>query len=395
MRWKVGFIEISRWLLVTPGGSSERNYKKIEKLLLLFADAPSAVPSAGLTIFHKFSFFTFEKFENSRNFTKFTILFFLFFFNFLFLSSFSLFFLLRKSAQTLSHWDIFSQIKSKRSQIVGQCMTLHITVNPLSDLKDFTSNFSTRCTRKTRKLCNLELFFSCVHTPNLFFFYSRTTRYWKSSFHCQPDNANVCCVGAFIPSIHWVRFSSEMKSIGHALCINNKSTRANYHNILFLYQDVHRIPSWCEMGNCVVWAQEYFQCVRRKLRREKNHLCSFLPRTHHLLALGAFYFLLELLISHACLIPTAQFHKVKWRRKQFSCCVRTLCVHISVMPRELSSFSLFLSRWRFPQHFSSCDSLCSRCWYLFSRQFCLFCLPISTIYTENSYFRHSGQANYH
>lgn len=48
------------------------------------------------------------------------------------------------------------------------------------------------------------LLFRVFHTPNLFFLFLflsiphwKRERYWKSSFHCQPDNTNVCYVVAF------------------------------------------------------------------------------------------------------------------------------------------------------------------------------------------------------
>lgn len=127
-------------------------------------------------------------------------------------------------------------------------MTLHIVARSHFTAKEFTSKFASRNSRKSPKLCNLELF-SCVHTPNLFsfFLYSRTTRISeKSSFHCQPDNANVCCVVAFLPSIHWVRlFPSEMKKSIDTCAIaqqqNNPGTKLPQH--LFVYARDDEIPS--------------------------------------------------------------------------------------------------------------------------------------------------------
>lgn len=114
----------------------------------------------------------------------------------------------------------------------------------------FSHRNSPREIRANCKSCATWNFFLCSHTQSLLFFlYSRITRISKkSSFHCQPDNANVCCVVAFLPSIHWVRlFSSEMKALGHAHSCNNKTTRApNYHNIYSCMRcdDVQRDPQF-------------------------------------------------------------------------------------------------------------------------------------------------------
>lgn len=57
------------------------------------------------------------------------------------------------------------------SQIAPHKLTLHIVASTHSTVNLFTSKFASEKSRKTRKLCNLELF-SCIHTPNLFSFFS-------------------------------------------------------------------------------------------------------------------------------------------------------------------------------------------------------------------------------
>lgn len=138
----------------------------------------------------------------------------LFRFPFSVLFSFSLFFFSVYGAQTLWHREIYFHkgtklsIWAKPSYASQGDTALHSGSTPWR-----VGALTARKSRiKSRKLCNLVdfSFFSAFTHPisPLFLLFESLTISEKSSFHCQPDNANVCCVVAFLSSIRWVRLFS-------------------------------------------------------------------------------------------------------------------------------------------------------------------------------------------
>lgn len=126
------------------------------------------------------------------------------------------------------------------------------------------------------KVVQLGTFFLCSHTQSLLFFFIHEPHdIGKSSFHCQPDNANVCYVVAFLPSIHWVRFF--LVRWKHRACAmeeqqNNPGELPQY---FILYHDILEIPVRYEMR--IVWAQESVQCVRQNLGEFSQCCAPFQP----------------------------------------------------------------------------------------------------------------------
>lgn len=186
----------------------QMRWKMLKKnLLLLFADASTAPSAAVDTIFTGCSLSLFSKLPGSggtldTNFRHN----FLFFWFFCYFPSLLPFWLWRAHR----HFDTVEIFFSKFNPSGAQfCFTKrHCSSPPIRTLAEKHSRRpnDSKKSRKTRKLCNLELFLVFTHPISSLFLFSNHTILEKSSFHCQPDNANVCCVGAFLPSIHWVRF---------------------------------------------------------------------------------------------------------------------------------------------------------------------------------------------
>lgn len=133
------------------------------------------------------------------------------------------------------------------------------------------------------KVVQLGTFFlvRCSHTQSLFFSIPPNHDIGKSSFHCQPDNANVCCVVAFLPSIHWVRFFFPTvrwkAALGHAQWWwkQQNNPGENYDNIYFCMDDVLGDPQLgAKDGNCVRAASECWMCEAVFPREESSSVLT-------------------------------------------------------------------------------------------------------------------------
>lgn len=274
----------------------------------------------------------------------------------------------------------------------------HCTSPPIRTLaeKHPRRPIDSKKSRKTRKLCNLELF-SCVHTPSLFSFSILEPHDIGKKFLSLPARQCKCVLCWSFPTIHplskvfllvrWKVRSNVPETCAVREQQNNPGELPQY---LFLYRDVHESRSQFgahEMGKLCV-AQDRFECVRVEVLGEKimwkfaalsgRSSLTPPPRTHS---------------------PIARPIRSKKTRVLLCKARATLCEHFS--PREMSflrrSISFVVTQTLFPklskltfyalEALSACESF--RCAFLTPRPL----LPPHLHW--NSHFRHSGQANYH
>lgn len=247
-----------------------------KKLLLLLADASTAPSAAAVTIFTGFFFLSLfvAKLPGSggtldTNFRHRTFSSFVFCFYFPSLRPFWLW-------RAHRHFDTVEIFFSKFNPSGAQfCFTeRHCTSPPIRTLAEKHPRRPTESkkSRKTRKLCNLELF-SCVHTPNLFSFSILEPHDIGKKFLSLPARQCKCVLCWSFPTIHplskvflLVRWKVRSNVPGTCAVREQQNNPGELPQYLFLYRDVHEHESRSQFGAhemgklCVASTRPFWMC---------------------------------------------------------------------------------------------------------------------------------------